>query len=916
MRIFTVSSILFFCLFLSNPGQNISYPTTAIACSIQNIEFSVLKHCGSFNYFTNNSESLKKDRYTALDYPFSDKLDASKSNYYDFKMSVEDENCTNGIDDDGDGLVDYLDPDCQCSEGNIMEHVPNTGFEEHTDCCNSLEEGCVNDWFNILLSPDFYHPDCLTEQEWNKIENDYQVSISNAVINLWGTPNFMESFGVCLKEPLVTSQTYDLSFNFLKKNTNDLNNTSPLTGYIHIYGWKTCASLKNYASSSPLCFDPDTTTNAEIIYTIDLSSFNQAEWQSIQHNFTPAGEIGAISIGINCNDGGIQSSGLPGFLIDNISIKPEGAISTPNFSVELKGNLCKESFSMVTKDSSSFNYQWFKEGVIIADSTSSSFLFDKNAGHTDGLYQVAIITSEGCSLVDSIEIKTGEDVSVELTEKICSGDSLLFEGEWLLDAGDYSKVLQTAKGCDSLRILKLEVRENILKDQHFSMCMNESITFGDSVITKPGQYQISIPGEHSCDTLYSVHVSTHPNSAVKEVVEICEGDSYIHKGEVFSTEGTHYLDYLNEHGCMTKDTIVITFKPSYTISETQMICPGDTFFYKGITPLFKEDLYTFNEKTLKGCDSIVHIQISIFKASNSSENVTICQGETYSYNGSEYSENGVYPITLQSKNGCDSIHTITLEVVDTLKTFELKQLCAGESYTIDGDVLTNSGLYKYHYKSQAGCDSVFTVELAFLDPLTNYEAIEICDNEYFVYNNDTLKTTGEYEYKFTSLMGCDSLHTIALQVYKTHDGFTKEVKINDGEYYIFGGDTLYQEGNYSHVFHTSKRCDSIEYLNLRINKIKNDLYIPNVFSPNNDGVNDKFKIYAARELGMQIVELSIFDRWGNLVFRKKNIEENWQGWDGRFNGVKVLSGVYAYKLIYRDVREREHRKIGKITLLN
>jgi gliding motility-associated-like protein len=65
-------------------------------------------------------------------------------------------------------------------------------------------------------------------------------------------------------------------------------------------------------------------------------------------------------------------------------------------------------------------------------------------------------------------------------------------------------------------------------------------------------------------------------------------------------------------------------------------------------------------------------------------------------------------------------------------------------------------------------------------------------------------------------------------------------------------------------------------------------YIPNVFSPNDDGVNDYFSIFGSDILGLQ---LSIYDRWGSLLFQSSDIEARW---DGYYRGKAMLPGVYVW----------------------
>lgn len=74
------------------------------------------------------------------------------------------------------------------------------------------------------------------------------------------------------------------------------------------------------------------------------------------------------------------------------------------------------------------------------------------------------------------------------------------------------------------------------------------------------------------------------------------------------------------------------------------------------------------------------------------------------------------------------------------------------------------------------------------------------------------------------------------------------------------------------------------------------LYIPNVFSPNGDGVNDLFK--PESNCGFQEFEMRIFDRWGTLLFQTQNAND---GWNGKYNDSEVASTSYVYYIRYRNV---------------
>lgn len=90
-------------------------------------------------------------------------------------------------------------------------------------------------------------------------------------------------------------------------------------------------------------------------------------------------------------------------------------------------------------------------------------------------------------------------------------------------------------------------------------------------------------------------------------------------------------------------------------------------------------------------------------------------------------------------------------------------------------------------------------------------------------------------------------------------------------------------------------CRDDAWLRLIVDERPN-IYIPNVFSPNEDGTNEIFHIYAKENTIKIINSLQIYTRWGELVFEVYDFPPNdpQYGWDGFFRGVPMNSGVFVY----------------------
>jgi gliding motility-associated-like protein len=75
-----------------------------------------------------------------------------------------------------------------------------------------------------------------------------------------------------------------------------------------------------------------------------------------------------------------------------------------------------------------------------------------------------------------------------------------------------------------------------------------------------------------------------------------------------------------------------------------------------------------------------------------------------------------------------------------------------------------------------------------------------------------------------------------------------------------------------------------------------DIYAPNIFSPNNDGVNDFFNLFGDQQNFARINYLLIYDRWGNNVYRVEDLIPNQlsTGWDGTYRGKDLNPGVFVW----------------------
>jgi len=164
---------------------------------------------------------------------------------------------------------------------------------------------------------------------------------------------------------------------------------------------------------------------------------------------------------------------------------------------------------------------------------------------------------------------------------------------------------------------------------------------------------------------------------------ICKGERYNKNGFDETEQGIYTQELI---GPNNKDSIVVlnltVLDPVQTYLDAT-IYKCEKYTENGFN-VNKAGKHYLNLKSAAGCDSIVELDLNVIPNKEGSIAATICSGETYSSNGFNESTAGTYKKTFQTTQGCDSIVTLTLTVVDglDLSVSGDVNICSGESATI------------------------------------------------------------------------------------------------------------------------------------------------------------------------------------------------------------------------------------------
>ena len=393
-----------------------------------------------------------------------------------------------------------------------------------------------------------------------------------------------------------------------------------------------------------------------------------------------------------------------------------------------------------------------------------SYLFRGKEYTEPGVYYDTVWTMTG---VDTIYEITLVDARKRTEISISNVSSYTFNGKTYTESGTYVDTLQSVGGCDSIVTLYLGIREkcSISVEESIQVCEGEVIEWNEMRCEAGKSYTKAFVSAGGCDSVVTLHVEAIAKETIILPISICKGDYYQIGGQKLYTEGEHSVLFTSSKGCDSVVVVQLSYNEVYNIVEKVEIKEGESYTWQSEVynqvGVYKKAFIASN-----GCDSVVVLDLKVlFTIVAPEESATICYGESYTWNGEEYSETGVYRDTLQSVQGCDSIVTLNLTILPEVEDYEENAtICSGESYTWRGEVYSESGVYRDTLQNYQGCDSIVTLNLKVALSYGSGETVTIQKGESYKWRGETYSVSGVYIDKLLTVDGCDSVFTLTLIV--------------------------------------------------------------------------------------------------------------------------------------------------------
>ena len=443
-----------------------------------------------------------------------------------------------------------------------------------------------------------------------------------------------------------------------------------------------------------------------------------------------------------------------------------------------------------------------------------------------GATEVFTAVSTGCDSTVTVDLTVTQEIVEDLDESICSGSEYILGSQTLTITGSYSEVFigGAANGCDSTVNLTLNVMEPESFPLPESICSGGTYDFNGRMLTEAGVYRDTLTASNTCDSIVVLTLTVREPITSSFDDSTCEGRSYPWAGEFLTEAGSFPDTLVNLEGCDSIVILNLTITPAPVMEFQVTICEGESFEFDGIERT-EADIYESDEVSFEGCDSLLRLTLIV----NPIERVTIdttlfCAGSTVTVGSSIYTATGLYVDTMQAVTGCDSIVSLNLLVPDSIITPIDTFICEGQEFILNTSRLSTTGVYDVPFFAANGCDSIVRVNLDVLQLGVLDTVVVLCSGESlnildFAIGNSTdreVTETDTFIISGTTLRGCDSTVNLTLTRLAFGPPILEET-ICFGESFQVGDSSYTESGFYSDTLtSTTFACDSIVRLDLDV----------------------------------------------------------------------------------------------------
>ena len=520
---------------------------------------------------------------------------------------------------------------------------------------------------------------------------------------------------------------------------------------------------------------------------------------------------------------------------------------------------------------------------------------------------------------------------------ICQGNYVQIGGVQYSQPGNYTDTLQGWNGCDSVVMLSLQVLEADTTVVGLSVCEGETVEIGGQSFGQSGNYEVMLTNQQGCDSVVQLSLVVTQPDTTWLAQTICDGDSVEVGGQTFSTSGSYSILLTNQWGCDSTVFLQLSVIPPVVIEIDTAVCEGDAVAFMGqLIEVGGTYTHTLPGQP-PGCDTTYVLNLTVWPLPQLTLESTgnSCLGEqitltattdamdllwsTGEITGSIVApQSGQYTVTVTDAHGCIASASVGVDYTGQL-TVELSwasPVCPGAA---DGFIAIDS---------IAGGLAPYTI-------FVNGIAASVSGQYHDL-------PAGSYEVLLTDAQGCQWVQTVVLAEpppFVVDAGPDRTIRLGEevlleasvsqpvDSLWWWPADAVSCAGcpettalptastTYQVYAINAMGCLASDEVRVVVDG-RTAVYAPNAFSPNGDGINDTFTLYAGK--GVASVEyLAVFDRWGGMVYEEETLLPNdpAAGWDGSWRDRPAAAGVYVWLARLRLINGRTVLEKGEVTLM-
>jgi len=184
-------------------------------------------------------------------------------------------------------------------------------------------------------------------------------------------------------------------------------------------------------------------------------------------------------------------------------------------------------------------------------------------------------------------------------------------------------------------------------------------------------------------------------------------------------------------GSTNNTTYLYNWSPSNGLSSTTVSNPTVSLTNTGNTPITQVYTVSTSLATSPGvCSTTDQVSVTVYPHLSNTVNASICEGDSYNFDGQSLTSSGSYTANFTTVNGCDSIVNLNLTVNPNIAITIDTTICQGSVVQFGGQNLNSAGQFVFNLQTSGGCDSTLTVNLSINSlPVISASNEEICFGE-------------------------------------------------------------------------------------------------------------------------------------------------------------------------------------------